>query len=185
MDGCIEHKGCKNKGGYGFIGSKYAHRVVYERFYGVSPGELCVCHKCDNPGCVNPAHLFLGTRADNNADKMAKGRHKSSPGEANGGCVVTRVQAQEIVSDPRPYTEIGKQYGLTRSGVWQIKHGTSWPDLDRSNVIFSRANAKVTPEQATAIRKDPRSSNAVSKDYGITSIAVRKIRQRESFKYVE
>ncbi|AER50284.1 endonuclease [Mycobacterium phage Jeffabunny] len=54
----------------------YAHRVAYELWVGEIPDGLCVCHECDVPKCCNPNHLFLGTRAENNTDRNAKGRSR-------------------------------------------------------------------------------------------------------------
>lgn len=69
----------KNKG-YGIFSigkkNKFAHRVSYELFYKSSIDGILICHKCDNPSCVNPQHLFLGTHHDNTMDAMAKGRMK-------------------------------------------------------------------------------------------------------------
>ena len=80
-NGCIEWQGYKNKGGYGrrrFRGfKKLVHREVYELTHGcVIPFGLIVCHRCDNPACINPSHLFLGTHKDNIQDCIKKGRHK-------------------------------------------------------------------------------------------------------------
>lgn len=81
-DGCWLWTGNRMAKGYGLFAvegiNHRAHRVSYEMATGQHPGSLFVCHHCDNPSCVNPAHLFLGTAQDNTNDMLAKGRRKAA-----------------------------------------------------------------------------------------------------------
>lgn len=89
MDGVIidDESGCWNwvkasfKGGYGRISISgkicAAHRVSYTLSHGEIGEDLCVLHKCDNPRCINPDHLFVGTQMENMLDKCKKGRHRN------------------------------------------------------------------------------------------------------------
>lgn len=82
-DGCWEWTASLSKSGYGYFNTsekkpsscRLAHRVMWQIAYGEDPGKLFVCHKCDNPKCVRPSHLFLGTAKDNMQDCSQKGRH--------------------------------------------------------------------------------------------------------------
>lgn len=85
-NGCWIFTGCKIKAGYGKISltrSKpvFAHRVSYEKFVSEIPDGMNVLHRCDNPSCVNPDHLFLGTQKENWLDARSKGRNYPSPQE--------------------------------------------------------------------------------------------------------
>jgi hypothetical protein len=79
--GCHEWQGALTYNGYGRIGVngkvQRAHRVAYELAHGPIPEGIVVCHRCDNPRCCNPDHLFLGTTQENVDDKVQKGRHKA------------------------------------------------------------------------------------------------------------
>lgn len=105
-EGCWEWKGSRNARGYGQVAvgvydgkisrPKLAHRIAYQVFKGEEVGSRIVRHKCDNPPCVNPAHLELGTRSDNAMDMMIRGRNATA--EFRRDHVLTAEQVQEIRS---------------------------------------------------------------------------------------
>lgn len=115
-----------------------AHRAAWLASYGgddLLPG-LLVCHSCDNPQCCNPAHLWLGTKADNNRDRSEKGRTRTGKRayeavryrkqERHPSAKLTAVQVSEIRSDRRPLSVIGQQYGVDPSTVSRIRRGKAW-----------------------------------------------------------
>ena len=124
------------KNGYGQVGFGHddkfqAHRVAYSLAVGPIPSGMCVCHSCDNRKCCNPAHLFLGTPADNLRDMRAKGR--GNIGERNGGNKLSRSQVGEIASLCREgresQLEIARQFGVSQSTVSNIALGKKWKCL--------------------------------------------------------
>jgi hypothetical protein len=132
-DSCWEWKGPTRRDGYGVFCCEMkrfrAHRYSYERANGPIQNGLYVCHSCDNPRCVNPAHLWLGTAADNSADMAAKGRASKTPSvhsESHPLSKLTKDQALAIRRDPRPARLVAPDYGISKSLVWGIKRGTHW-----------------------------------------------------------
>jgi hypothetical protein len=115
-----------------------AHRWSYARAYGPIPQSLYVCHHCDNPSCVNPAHLFLGTASDNQQDSIRKGRAYLIPplalsGEENPCVKLQEAQVLEILRrHSEPLTELAKEFGVTKHAVWRIRHRKTWKHLQLS-----------------------------------------------------
>lgn len=150
-DACHVWTGGTAKGGYGVVGMwdsstkkqqmKKSHRLAWEFAFGPIPDDLFVCHRCDNPPCCNPSHLFLGTCKQNLADMRAKGRH--SHGEGHSALLRARgirgINHPTAKLKPTDLAEIRqfKRLGLTireisdwfkigRSQVYRVINGETW-----------------------------------------------------------
>lgn len=134
-NGCLCFTGFL-RGGYGRISHNHrnflAHRLAWELKYGPIPDGQCVLHKCDNPKCVNTDHLFLGTRIDNNADKVAKNRQSRSTGtrgEKRPLSKLTDMDIPKIRLDVRPQSQIAADYGVSQAVISRIKTWLSWSHI--------------------------------------------------------
>jgi|Wag4MinimDraft_6_1082665.scaffolds.fasta_scaffold02228_9 hypothetical protein len=131
-NGCIVFTGSRQASGHGEIaykGRKFrAHRLSYITHVGPIPQGMVICHKCDNPPCINPEHLFLGTQADNLKDARQKGRMKApNPrGERHGLAKLNAEKVAAIRSDQRTQREIAKEYGVHQTTIKNIKLNRTW-----------------------------------------------------------
>jgi hypothetical protein len=131
---CWEWK-LKTEGGYGRVVIRrermMAHRFSWTITNGPVPTGLFVLHKCDNRKCCNPAHLFLGTIAENNADRDAKGRHKPIYGEANGLAKLTHEKARAIryeYASGASQSRLADKFGVNQKAIWLIVHNVTWKE---------------------------------------------------------
>ena len=106
--------------------STYGHRFSYLIHKG-DPGSMSVCHTCDNPSCVNPDHLWLGTYADNNRDKVLKGR--SLKGEKNHTAKLTEEDVLAIRASTEDSVTLAKRYNINRNHVYHILKRKSWKHI--------------------------------------------------------
>lgn len=126
------HYGHGSFGGFP-SGETQAHRISWTLHHGPIPKGLCVCHKCDNPSCVNPAHLFLGTRADNIYDMMAKGRQVPPRGERCAQHKLTAAQVQDIkeqyATGEVSQRALAKEFKVGQQQIHRIVSGKRWNHL--------------------------------------------------------
>lgn len=127
--GCWEWLRSKNPDGYGDLRIRgpvrSAHRVSYEAHIGPIPAGMLVRHSCDNPGCINPSHLLLGTTQDNVDDREERGR-RDVRGEDNGMAKLTEADVIHIRTSPARPKELCEMYGIDRTNVWAIRAGKTW-----------------------------------------------------------
>jgi hypothetical protein len=127
-NGCWQWRAHTDKDGYGVLPgdrkNTRAHRLSYELHKGQISDGFVICHHCDNPGCVNPDHLFVGTSKDNAQDALQKGR--AYVGEKNGRSKLTKENIIEILSSELNGVQLAQKFGVTRSTINRVRRREAW-----------------------------------------------------------
>ena len=194
LDNCWEWQAGDDGSGYGlfhFQGKQHrAHRISWMLWHGKFPNEMFVCHHCDNPGCVNPRYLFLGTAADNSIDKMRKGRHKSP-----WPCRFDSLQIAEI---REAYTEkqvtqeqLAQKYSVSVSTINRIVRdkGYTWIDGfikgEQPQLLGQLARRKLTSSQVIELRQAYAAEQAYQKElakrYNVSPTTIDEIIRGEKY----
>lgn len=126
-DECWVWAGGTTAYGYGVFEGKGAHVFAWEEIYGDRKG-LYVCHTCDNPPCVRPQHLFLGTPLENMQDKIRKGR--GYEGERHHSAKLSPDEVRAIRLSNSTARELAAEYGVSFQLISQIRTGKIWKSLD-------------------------------------------------------
>lgn len=158
-DGCWEWPKSRMGSGYGQVSNRvggrnvpaYVHRVAHFIATGSLAIGMDVCHHCDNPACINPAHLFEGTAQDNLQDMSSKGRSnrgKKLPkgsdhwsvrnpervrGSSNGNAKLTEAEVREILASSERGVRLAERFGVTQSLISRIRKGRCWPHVTQAS----------------------------------------------------
>lgn len=193
-----------NRAGYGEFDFKsgkrmLAHRAAFLLLKGQDPGRKLICHSCDRPGCVNPDHLWIGTIAENIADRQAKQRQ--ARGKRNGAAKLTDEQVIAIRSDPRTNREVAVAYGVQENTISGIRLRRLWEHVlpastdcpvetwreavKATHVRGEKAGrAKLTEADVRAIRASPDGCTKLARKYGVSERSILDITNGKSWKHV-
>lgn len=172
--------------------SRLLSRLVYEIYKGVSPGKFQVCHNCDNPRCINPDHLWLGTNADNMKDKTDKNRQlKGSKIAASKLTEDIVIQVKDLLIEGKlTFREIANRFGVGCNTISRINNGTQWrhvPGIGKplKEIIATR---KLELTQVARIKKflaDGMSHADLAELFGVSRRTIYDIQQNKTWRHVE
>lgn len=204
-DECWEWRAAKISG-YGVIGYPpnkrfQAHRLSWQIFHQCEiPEGMFVCHKCDNRGCVNPHHLFAGTRRENVDDMLQKKRH--AHGERQGLSKLTApdiIEIRRLGAEGIRHQKIADSFSIDPSHVGLIIHGKTWKHLDFDPTAYEKikkdrskgernGNAKLTEQDVIEIRRLHSTGtinlSKLARKFGISRTAAVDIVQRKLWKHI-
>ena len=130
-NGCIEYTG-QSWGKYGQLEYRrktyLAHRAAWELENGPIPPKMCICHSCDNPKCINPSHLFLGTYSDNVKDMIKKNRARYNPRRKLNDAQVLEIKRR--TKNGETNTKVANAYGISQGMVSMISNGKRYVNID-------------------------------------------------------
>lgn len=170
-DDCWPWTGSATPQGYGWLRGRKrgpqriarAHRFSYELATGADPGARWVLHRCDNPRCVNPAHLFLGTVQDNTADMMRKGRDRHAVGSRHHNAKLTEarvVEARAAVGSGESVAAVARRLGVSANTLSAAVDGRQWrhvrapvPDMSALERGERHHGAKLNADAVREIRR--------------------------------
>ena len=164
---------------YGFSSSAY--RFSWQLHYGNIPTGEFICHRCDNPLCVKPEHLFLGTQLDNMRDAREKGR--TAWGERNPRSTSNEKLIQEVRNFPGTHQEASDHFRIPRRRVISYRRGESWKHLNLIPINGNRRgessfNCKLSSVQYLEIYNNKvTSADQLAKNYGVSPSLIKRIRR--------
>lgn len=200
--GCWEWTASKTGTRYGkthINGKEFsAHRISFYIFFGIDPMGKCVCHKCDNPLCINPNHLFLGTYKDNIVDMISKGRD-TMIGERNSMAKLTEKNVLSIREQYSiggvTYKQLAIKHGVSITVIHQVVKGEIWSHVSTDKCTInnrcsgsSHFKAKMTEKQVMEIlskyKKGETLQKDLAKEYGVGVTTINSIITRQRWKHL-
>lgn len=202
MTGCWLWTGYVNSAGYGVITVQWdpttkrsscdrAHRVSYRIFVGDFPAGTFICHKCDVPLCVNPAHLYAGSPATNVRDAVARGRQRNLTGEDHGMSKLTEDDVRKIrflyATGNYFQYQLGAMFAVTQANIAEVVGGRTWSHVhtpeEKKNHSATSLNRDLVV-RARALHANGVPARQLARDFAIPLTTMRSALHRKTWAHV-